>query len=219
MKSASAASASAGVTGQATWQADGWNAVLTTPQGGLRVLLQIAGRHNVKNALAATAAALAAGAPLDAVARGLAGFEAVAGRSQTLRLAHAGRPVTLVDDSYNANPDSVRAAIEVLAGLPAPRWLVLGDMGEVGAQGPAFHAEVGWLARDAGIERVWAVGRLAAHVAAHRHFADTDAVLAALPGAPPAASVLVKGSRFMKMERVVQALRAAWSDDADGRAA
>jgi len=141
---------------------------------------------------------------------------------------------TLVDDSYNANPDSVLAAIEVLCGLPGPRWLVLGDMGEVGSQGPAFHAEVGARAREAGLEYLWCVGPLAAHAAqaarsaqagplapstapgAVRHFETVDALLAALradrhgtvaaQALPPAAGILVKGSRFMRMERVIDAL-------------
>ena len=113
----------------------------------------------------------------------------------------------LVDDSYNANPDSVLAAIEVLAALPGPRWLVLGDMGEVGERGPEFHAEVGAFARRRGIESVWTAGALSAHAQATRHFADVPALLAALPEAPAAASVLVKGSRFMAMERVVKALQ------------
>jgi UDP-N-acetylmuramoyl-tripeptide--D-alanyl-D-alanine ligase len=217
----------ADVHADARWDdpAGRWQLALHTPAGRADTTLAMAGRHNVLNALAAAACALAAGAPLAAVAQGLAGFEAVAGRSQTLRLRRAGRALTLVDDSYNANPDSVRAAIEVLAGLPGPRWLLLGDMGEVGEQGPAFHAEAGLLARDLGIDCVWAVGRLCAHTAAHRHFTDTEALLAALTGPaalPPAASVLVKGSRFMKMERAVQALRAAWAEGAPaapGRAA
>ena len=93
--------------------------------------------------------------------------------------------MTLVDDSYNANPDSVRAAIDVLAALPGPRWLLLGDMGEVGDQGPAFHAEVGAYARERGIETLWAAGALSAHAAARlrrrrAHFDDVAALLAAL---------------------------------------
>jgi UDP-N-acetylmuramoyl-tripeptide--D-alanyl-D-alanine ligase len=126
--------------------------------------------------------------------------------------------VTLVDDSYNANPDSVLAAVDVLASLPTPRWLVLGDMGEVGAQGPAFHAEVGVHARRRGIEQLWTAGTLSAHVGGQRHFESVPALLAALgdrlEGAPVAASILVKGSRFMKMEQVVQALKAAHEREA-----
>jgi len=116
----------------------------------------------------------------------------------------------VVDDSYNANPDSVRAAIDVLAGLPGPRWLVLGDMGEVGDQGVAFHAEVGAYARQRGLDALWTVGRLSTHTASAfagaRHFDDVASLVAALPQAPACASVLVKGSRFMKMEQVVAAL-------------
>ena len=122
------------------------------------------------------------------------------------------RAVTLVDDSYNANPDSVRAAITMLAALPGPHWLVLGDMGEVGDQGQAFHAEVGEFARRSGIEAVWTVGAASAETAAAigsraRHFERVEDLLAALPDAPSCASALVKGSRFMRMERVVAALR------------
>ncbi len=176
--------------------------------------MRLAGRHNVHNALAATACALAAGVPPEAVVRGLEGFEPVAGRSRLLRVERGGVAFDLVDDTYNANPDSVRAAIDLLAGLPGPRWLVLGDMGEVGAQGPAFHAEVGAHARERGIDHLWAAGPLAAQAArawgaAARHFDDVPLLVAALGGAPDAASVLVKGSRFMRMERVVQALQGA----------
>jgi UDP-N-acetylmuramoyl-tripeptide--D-alanyl-D-alanine ligase len=172
----------------------------------------VAGRHNVCNALAAATCALAAGAPLEAIVRGLQAFEPVAGRSRALVLERAGRRCTLVDDSYNANPDSVLAAIEVLAELPGPRWLLLGDMGEVGAKGAEFHAEVGAKARERGIDHFWAAGSLCAHAAAAygpgaRHFASADAALAALSDGPEAASVLVKGSRFMKMERLVQAMK------------
>jgi UDP-N-acetylmuramyl pentapeptide synthase len=141
------------------------------------------------------------------VAQGLAAFAPVAGRSQLLSLSIAGRAVTLVDDSYNANPDSVLAAIDVLAALPGPRWLVLGDMGEVGTQGPQFHAEVGAHARARGIEHLWAAGALCAHAAPDRHFDNAAAILSALPQAPTVRSVLVKGSRFMKMEQVVKALQ------------
>ncbi|MFN3297226.1 glutamate ligase domain-containing protein, partial [Caldimonas sp.] len=149
-----------------------------------------------------------------AIAQGLERFVPVSGRSQLQALVLDGAPLLLVNDSYNANPDSVRAAIDVLAELPAPRWLVLGDMGEVGDQGPAFHAEVGGYARERGIETLWAVGALSLHAArayggAAVHFASTADAVAALGQRPGGArSVLVKGSRFMKMEQVVQALQA-----------
>jgi UDP-N-acetylmuramoyl-tripeptide--D-alanyl-D-alanine ligase len=152
--------------------------------------------------------------------RGLEAFSAVRGRSQARRLTRAGREVTLVDDTYNANPDSVRAAVDVLAALPAPRWLVLGDMGEVGDQGPAFHREVGAYARERGIESLWSAGPESASTVADfpgaRAFATVEALTAALEEAPGAASVLVKGSRFMRMERVVAALAGAQAGDAHG---
>ena len=121
--------------------------------------------------------------------------------------------IALVDDSYNANPDSVRAAIDVLASMHAPRLLLLGEMAEVGDRGPAFHAEVGAYARERGIEHLWCAGAQSldaarAFGAEARHFADVPALIAARKELPAAASVLVKGSRFMQMERVVQALQA-----------
>ena len=206
-------SGSADVTAEAAWQHDHWAVSLRTPSGAADLALRVAGLHNVKNALAATAGALAAGCPLDAVRRGLEAFAPVKGRSQLRRLMFGANEVMLLDDSYNANPDSVRAAIDVLAGLKGPRWLVLGDMGEVGDQGPAFHREVGAYAQERGIETVWALGALCTHAAqafgaGARHFVDMAALLAALPEAPAFASAVVKGSRFMQMERVVAALEA-----------
>ena len=147
-----ATDAAADVTAEARWSVDHWDMTLITPAGRAALALRVAGMHNVRNALAATACALAAGCPLEAVVRGLQAFEPVKGRSQLKRLVRGGIEITLVDDSYNANPDSVRAAIDVLAALPGPRWLVLGDMGEVGDQGPAFHIEVGAYAKQRGIE-------------------------------------------------------------------
>ena len=193
------------------WQGEQWALQLHTRDGEARVMLRMAGLHNVKNALAATAAALAAGVALPQVVQGLEAFEPVKGRSRLLRLQRGGRAFTLVDDSYNANPDSVRAAIDVLATLDGPRWLLLGDMGEVGQQGPAFHAEVGDYARQRGIEHLWTVGELCVHAAAAygasaRHFASVDAMLAALGQAGDVRSALVKGSKFMRMPRVVDAL-------------
>ena len=195
------------------WHAGAWQFTLRTPQGTAPLVLHIAGRHNVKNALAAAACALCAGVPLAAVAQGLQAFEPVRGRSRALALA--GGQITLVDDTYNANPDSVRAAIDVLAELPGPRLLVLGDMGEVGDQGPQFHAEVGAYAAQRGLEAVFTLGDLSLH--AHRalgaqrgqHFADMAALQAAVAAVwRSTGSILVKGSRFMKMERVIETLQA-----------
>jgi UDP-N-acetylmuramoyl-tripeptide--D-alanyl-D-alanine ligase len=192
--------------------------MLTTPAGSATLQLHVAGWHNVKNALAATACALAAGCPLDAIGRGLESFAPVKGRSQVKAATVAGHAVTLIDDTYNANPDSVRAAIEVLASLPSPRWLVLGDMGEVGDNGEAFHREVGAFAKARGIDDLWTVGSASTHAAeafaGARHFEDMASLLVALPEAPVCASVVVKGSRFMKMEQVVAVLTASPAGDA-----
>ena len=199
----------------AQWQGGAWQVQLQTPAGAVDCRLHIAGRHNVRNAQAAAACALAAGVHLDAIGAGLSAFRPVKGRSRSAALQVHGRNVALVDDTYNANPDSMQAAIAVLAELPAPRVLVLGDMGEVGSQGPQFHAEIGAAAQAAGIEHVLAYGALMQHAvqacgSAGRHFSDkaalNEAVLALLP---QAGSVLVKGSRSMKMEEVVQALESA----------
>jgi len=208
-----ALSGPADVTCHAEWTQDHWAVLLETPAGAVTLQLQVAGWHNVKNALAATACALAAGCPLDAIGRGLESFAPVKGRSQVKRIERpGGADATLIDDSYNANPDSVRAAIEVLASLPAPRWLVLGDMGEVGDQGPAFHREVGAFAKARGIDALWTLGAASAHAAAAfggaRHFDSMAALIKALPQAPAFNAVVVKGSRFMKMEQVVAALLA-----------
>lgn len=190
------------------WQQGHWQVRAETPAGPVAFRLHIAGRHNVRNALAAAGCALAAGVPLEAVARGLEAFEPVKGRSRALAVELGGRRLTLVDDTYNANPDSARAAIDVLAELPGPRLLVLGDMGEVGDQGPAFHAEVGAYARERGIEQLFTLGEQAVAMQG-THFADADALNAAVLAAlPRTESVLVKGSRFMKMERVVEAIAA-----------
>jgi UDP-N-acetylmuramoyl-tripeptide--D-alanyl-D-alanine ligase len=182
---------------------------ITTPAGDARARIHAPGRHNVSNALAATAAGLAMGVPLSAVVRGLEAFRPVEGRLVALP-AESGAAV--IDDSYNANPDSVRAAIDVLALAPAPRWLVLGDMGEVGVNGPRFHREVGEYARAASIDRLLTVGALAAESAAAfgegaQHFASVEALATHVAAAADAGTtVLVKGSRFMRMERVVAAL-------------
>ncbi|BDT69369.1 UDP-N-acetylmuramoyl-tripeptide--D-alanyl-D-alanine ligase [Comamonadaceae bacterium OS-1] len=213
----------ADVTADAPLWADGaWQVRAHTPAGRLDYALHIAGLHNVTNSLAAAACALAAGVPLAAIAQGLAAFEPVKGRSKALTVKIGGRSLTVVDDSYNANPDSVQAAIAVLAALPGPRLLVLGDMGEVGDQGPQFHAEAGAQAQRCGIEQVLTLGPLTQHLGPFggQHFDSIDALLAAVQTQlPQMASVLVKGSRFMQMERVVAFIQKQQHSEDSPRAA
>ncbi|OYU44924.1 MAG: UDP-N-acetylmuramoylalanyl-D-glutamyl-2, 6-diaminopimelate--D-alanyl-D-alanine ligase [Burkholderiales bacterium PBB4] len=197
----------------AEWGGTGWRVHARSQGLDLPYTLTIAGRHNIKNSLAAIACALAAGVPPDAVIRGLEAFRPVKGRSRALQLQQGLRSCTVIDDTYNANPDSVRAAIDVLSELPPPRLLVLGDMGEVGDQGPQFHAEVGRYAKERGIEQLKVLGALAMSAsdafAGATHFDTMDALVASVQmEIPHMASVLVKGSRFMRMERVVEALNA-----------
>ena len=182
----------------------GTSFIVHTPIGEGRVVLPVPGRHNLLNALAATACAVAAGVPMSAIEHGLAGFQAVAGRMQPHRLADG---VMLIDDSYNANPDSVRAAIDVLASLPAPRVLVLGDMGEVGDNGPAMHEEVGAYARECGIEHLLTLG-LATRLSAlafgsQAVVCETNDQASNWIAQHLVKSVLIKGSRFMRMEKIV----------------
>jgi UDP-N-acetylmuramoyl-tripeptide--D-alanyl-D-alanine ligase len=170
------------------------------------VNLQAAGEHNVRNALAAVACTYAAGIALEKIKLGLDTFAPVSGRLQKKAAANG---AVVIDDTYNANPDSVRAAIDVLSKAAAPRVLVLGDMGEVGTQGREFHEEIGAYAHSKGIEQVLATGELASHMKGNaiRHFEQFGDLLAAVEAAvAPNATVLIKGSRFMKMERVVQHL-------------
>lgn len=170
------------------------------------VNLQAAGVHNVLNALAAVACTYAAGIALEQIKYGLDTFAPVSGR---LQRKSASNGALVIDDTYNANPDSVRAAIEVLAKASAPRVLVLGDMGEVGSLGREFHEEISAYAQMKGIEQVLVTGELARHMhgGVVRHFEQFGDLIAAVDAAvTPQATVLIKGSRFMKMERVVQHL-------------
>ena len=190
-------------------QADalGTSCLMHTPVGQARVSLCVPGMHNLLNALSSTACALAAGAPLDAIVQGLEAFHAVSGRMQAHRLSDH---LVVIDDTYNANPDSVRAAIDVLGSLASPRVLVLGDMGEVGNQGPAMHREVGVYAAERGVDHLLTLGEATAETAeafgvSGERFDTPQEVVTRLNAIQPA-SVLVKGSRFMRMERVVQAL-------------
>ena len=182
---------------------------LESKAGNANVRLHIPGRHMAQNALAAAAAAYAAKVPLSAIVSGLEDFRPVRGRLVSTKTASG---ATVIDDSYNANPDSVRAAIDVLASRARPRWLVLGDMGEVGGDGPSFHREIGAYARDAGVDRLWVAGPLAREAADAfgtdaAHFDSVEAlVMLVAAEIRPGISVLIKGSRFMRMERVVEAL-------------
>ena len=207
----------ADVTASVCWNVDGWQVRAQTPSGPLEFALHIAGRHNVKNALAAVACALAAGVPLAFIASGLTAFVPVKGRSRAMSVDAHGHALTVIDDTYNANPDSMQAAIEVLADLPGPQLLVMGDMGEVGSQGPQFHGEAGRHARTLGISKLFTLGEQSQAASTAfgngRHFSSITDLIAAVTGElPQVASVLVKGSRFMKMERVVQAVMAATGD-------
>ena len=211
----------ADVTATAHWAEGCWQVVARTPAGPLKFPLHIAGRHNVKNALAAVACALAINVPLVFIAQGLSAFVPVKGRSRSLQISLPGHVLTLIDDTYNSNPDSMKAAIDVLAELPRPRLLVIGDMGEVGDQGPRFHREAGEQARASGIDLLFTIGAQSskAHAAfgSGMHFETMDELSAAvLAELPQSASVLVKGSRFMKMERVVQAIDAFAKKDSKG---
>ena len=172
-----------------------------------KATLAIPGVHNVRNAIAAAASAHAAGVPLAVIAEGLTAFRPYTGRLQVKQTKNG---ATVIDDTYNANPDSVRAAIDVLASCPGPTALVLGDMGEVGEQGPAFHREVGAYAVSKKISSLYAIGEATRHTvdafgAGARHFASVEELVSNVQGR----SILVKGSRFMRMERVVAALTGA----------
>jgi UDP-N-acetylmuramoyl-tripeptide--D-alanyl-D-alanine ligase len=197
---------------------------IKTIQGLIEVQLKTLGNHNVRNALAATAVAIAAGVSLEKIKEGLESFDPVNGRMQAKSLD---ANYTLIDDSYNANPDSVRAAIDALKQSGKTSWLVLGDMGEVGDQGAAFHHEVGAYAAEQGISKLFSIGEQCKFAlqgfeemkqklklsSAAEHFSDVNVLNTRLvkdlrlqQSGDKHLNVLVKGSRFMRMERVVQAL-------------
>jgi len=197
----------AAVTGGYTLKELSSDLKLRTPDGEAPATLAIPGLHNVRNAFAAAACAHAAGIGTASIAAGLSAFRPYTGR---LQVKQAKDGATVIDDSYNANPDSVRAAIDVLVSCPAPTVLVLGDMGEVGPKGPEFHREIGAYARSRGVTELLALGDASTHAVAAfgkgaKHFNDVNELVPAIRGR----TVLVKGSRFMKMERVVAALTGA----------
>jgi UDP-N-acetylmuramoyl-tripeptide--D-alanyl-D-alanine ligase len=167
------------------------------------------GRHNALNALAAAAVAFALNVPSEVVSKGLAQFRGIKGRLQS-KAAIGG--AAMIDDTYNANPDSVKAAIDVLVRASGKRVLVLGDLGELGALSPQLHREVGRAAREAGVDRLFTLGEASALASeafgpGARHFREVDElVVPLLEELSPHTTVLVKGSRFMRMERVVERL-------------
>jgi UDP-N-acetylmuramoyl-tripeptide--D-alanyl-D-alanine ligase len=191
---------------------EGSDFVAGTPAGEVSVRLALPGEHNMGNALAAVAVGLACGLTLDEIRAGLESVQPVAGRLSTAR---AGGGALVIDDCYNANPGSVRAAIDTLAQCGGRRTLVLGAMRELGDTSEALHREVGDYARDARLEQLWGVGEelkpaVAAFGGEGRWFADCDAAVAALKGRfGDGDTVLVKGSRGARMERVLQALLTA----------
>lgn len=198
---------------------EGCRFTLVCAAGEQAISLPAAGEHNVRNALAAAAVALALDVPLAAIAAGLAAFAGVKGRLQHKRAACG---ASVIDDSYNANPDSMKAGIDVLAAYPAPRIFVMGQIGELGDTAPALHAEVGAHARARDIEALLCLGELSRHAAnaygaGAQYFDDLSALLAALDQQITSDStVLVKGSRFMRMERVVEHLLAQQQEHGKG---
>ncbi len=217
---------------------------ISSPHWSTSVIVQLKtlGDHNAKNALAATAVGLAAGVSKEDIIQGLEAFEAVGGRMRKLEIKIGKTSITLVDDTYNANPDSVIAAIQAIEDLPGEHWLVLGDMGEVGNQGPAFHREIGEYAAHHQIDQLLSIGELTTFTAEafaksksssnknsnklSQHFSSMELLISQLTSqikkfveeletkigsnqlstAAPSLVILVKGSRFTKMERVIQHL-------------
>ena len=191
------------------YQVEGYGARLAiiTSDARIELTLPVPGKHNVRNALAAAAAALAINIAPAAIVAGLSAFTGVKGRLQRQAALNGS---TFIDDSYNANPDSVLAALQVLAALPGKKILVLGDMGELGADAPTLHAQMGLAARQTGVDKLFALGELSreavgAFGAGALHFERIQELLADLENElTPDTTVLVKGSRFMQMERVVK---------------
>ena len=182
---------------------------LRTPAGEVDFVLPVMGVHNVRNALAASAAAYALGVSNADIATGLAGFSAVKGRLQNKMAIHGAR---LIDDTYNANPDSMKAAIDVLANQTGEKILVLGDMGELGTDAARLHREIGQYAKAKGLKQLYCLGELSLEMVhgfgvGAGHFDDAAALAEAIkPKLSAQVTVLVKGSRFMKMERVIDLL-------------
>jgi UDP-N-acetylmuramoyl-tripeptide--D-alanyl-D-alanine ligase len=185
---------------------------LSSPQGSHKVRLNVGGRHNIYNSLAAAAAASAAGATPEHIVAGLGAMQPVSGRLQPGRTQQGAR---LIDDSYNANPSSMRAGIDVLAGLGGRPWLVMGDMGELGDHARDSHVEIGRYARARGVQRMFATGPLSllaveSFGSGATWYPDTESLARAVnEELGPDVSLLVKGSRSNRLERVVAKLTGA----------
>lgn len=191
---------------------------LSAPSGEVEIALAVPGAHNARNALGAAAAAWAVGAGLNAIRDGLRAFSGVKGRLQRLNGPNG---ALLLDDTYNANPDSVRAGIDVLAAMPGRKVFVFGDMGEIGDMTGQYHDEVGGYAKSQGIDRLLALGEASVLAARNfgaggEHFRRLESLVAALrQEMRPGTTALIKGSRFMRMERVIEALLAGVDADVD----
>ncbi len=203
---------SADVTGSMVPSRHGMRAMVKTPRGHFTVELHVQGAHNLNNVLAATAATLAIQIPLESIERGLSQFMPLAGRGAV----HAFGENVLIDDAYNANPDSVRAAIDVLAGYPAPRLFVLGDMGELGDKSRAYHEEVGQYAAQKGIEGFFGLGPLSKYaMQQYARFSSGEAFGSedrdeffqkVVEVQQKYRSVTIKGSNAMRLNQLVQLL-------------
>lgn len=190
-------------------QAESGAISLDTPNGRIEFTLALEGMHNALNAAAAAAVAIACQIAAGEIRRGLASVRPVAGRLERKTGAFGGR---IIDDSYNANPISLKAGIDVLAARSGMRWLVLGDMAELGSDAARMHFEAGLFARERGVDRLLAIGdfgreTVRAFGEGGEHFPDRQSLIESLHRTLPSdATVLIKGSRSMGMERVVQAL-------------
>ncbi|NJO16645.1 MAG: UDP-N-acetylmuramoyl-tripeptide--D-alanyl-D-alanine ligase [Thioploca sp.] len=183
---------------------------LYTPTGEINIHLPLPGQHNVMNALAASTCALACGCTLTTIQQGLQNMQPVAGRLQR----YSGiKGITLINDTYNANPGSLAAALSILIQNPPPYWLILGDMNELGPHSAMFHRQAGQQARAAGVERLLAIGKMSRYAVASFgegacHFTHHHQLIETLHNQVPlGATVLIKGSRGMRMETIVNALQ------------
>lgn len=185
------------------------NFTLKTQSGETAIHLPLPGQHNIMNALTASACALACGCSLKVIQQGLQNMQAVKGRLQVSKVNN----ITLINDTYNANPASLNAALAILNKHPSPAWLVLGDMNELGSQSANFHKEAGELARKMGVERLWAIGELSNHTVkafgkGAQHFENHQDLIKSIRNQlSPQTTILIKGSRGMQMEKVVNALQ------------